>query len=323
LTGLFCGDCGRRLTFSISTGNGGRYPYYFCSARINKKSCGMRTSINPKLIEEAIQRYYREKPIQLSPTDVAKRTAAIESLVAVSSQAVEQVREAKTSLIVKLRAQQGRLIRLHAEEGDAVSPDAFREERVRMQTEIEAAEESLAETERRLTLDAGLLRKALELAEDVAGVYAEANEQTKRGYNQAFFKKIYVTPEWDEAHTTRLARISGADLTEPYAAALADNLVEDVLAEAEAIKSGGWNAESGPEGPLSVGSNFFKLAEGEGFEPPSEGSPPKQFSRLPHSTTLPPLRARATRTRLAARAHGAAAGAPTAGARLIRTSAAR
>jgi hypothetical protein len=31
--------------------------------------------------------------------------------------------------------------------------------------------------------------------------------------------------------------------------------------------------------------------EGEGFEPSSEESPPKQFSRLPHSTALPPLRA--------------------------------
>jgi hypothetical protein len=67
--------------------------------------------------------------------------------------------------------------------------DAFREERVRMQSEIRAAEKSLGETEQRLTLDADALRMALELAGDVAQVYAQANEQTKRGYNQAFFKK--------------------------------------------------------------------------------------------------------------------------------------
>ena len=41
------------------------------------------------------------------------------------------------------------------------------------------------------------------------------------------------------------------------------------------------NLLSGREGPT---------AEGEGFEPSSEESPPKRFSRPPHSTALPPLR---------------------------------
>src|SRR5262249_43254831 len=36
-------------------------------------------------------------------------------------------------------------------------------------------------------------------------------------------------------------------------------------------------------------------AEGEGFEPSSEESPPKRFSRPPHSTTLPPLRGTSAR----------------------------
>jgi hypothetical protein len=35
---------------------------------------------------------------------------------------------------------------------------------------------------------------------------------------------------------------------------------------------------------------WLKKAEGEGFEPSSEESPPKRFSRPPHSTALPPLR---------------------------------
>src|SRR6185437_15235807 len=38
------------------------------------------------------------------------------------------------------------------------------------------------------------------------------------------------------------------------------------------------------------------LTEGEGFEPSSEESPPKRFSRPPHSTALPPLQGPAWRT---------------------------
>jgi hypothetical protein len=67
-----------------------------------------------------------------------------------------------------------------------------------MQSEIRSAEKSLAETEDRLTLDADALRMALELAGEVAEVYSQADERTKRGYNQPFFKTLLITPDWDE-----------------------------------------------------------------------------------------------------------------------------
>ena len=116
------------MVFALSRSCTGRlYPYFFCPSRINGQPCAMHTNIAPKLIEHAIERYYRERPVQLKSADVAKRTAAIEALAAVSEQAVEQIRTAKTELIAKLKAQQSRLLRLHLEEGDDVSPDAFRD----------------------------------------------------------------------------------------------------------------------------------------------------------------------------------------------------
>jgi site-specific DNA recombinase len=278
---VFCGDCGQRLTYGISTGrNGAKYPYYFCSARINGTTCAQRANMRPELIEQAIQRYYVERPVQLTTTEVHKRTAAIEGLVAVSQQAIEQVKQAKTALIAKLKAQQVRIIRLHAEEGDDVSGDAFREERARMQVEIRAAEQSLAETEQRLQLDADNLRMALELAGDVAGVYATADETTKRGYNQAFFTKLLLTPEWDQENNCMGVRISGAVLTEPYAELLAADLVPAVMREIRLIhampnKTGD---DSRQPSPVSI---FFKLAEREGFEPSNEVSPVTRFPVAP------------------------------------------
>jgi site-specific DNA recombinase len=267
---VFCGECGKRLVYGLSRGkNGQRYAYYFCVDRTKGKTCTMRANIRPELIEEATSRYYAERPVQLTPEDIEKRTTAIEALVAVSQQAVGQVKAAKSELIDKLKTQQARLIRLHVEEGDDVSPDAFREERARLKEEVRAAEESLAETEDSLALDAKLLRMALELAEDVAAVYRDADEATKRGLNQAFFKKLYVMPEWDEAAGKTVARVVGAELTEPYAVLLADDLAAGVLAEAEAIRDHAAQAKDGPEGPPSIAgcSNFAVLAGEPGFEP--------------------------------------------------------
>jgi site-specific DNA recombinase len=266
----FCDGCGQRLSYGLSRSkNGQRYAYYFCSARINGTDCDMRTNIRPELIEQAVQRYYRERPIQLSAKQVQRRTKAIEDLVAVSQQAVIQVQQVKKDLITKLKAQQVRLIRLHTEEGDDASPDAFRDERLRMQTEIKAAEKSLAETEQRLQLDADMLRMALELAEDVAAVYTIADEQAKRGYNQAFFVKLFVRPEWDDEQEQTIVRIVRAELTEPYQQLLAQDLVATITNEVELIRRTAAKAEGGPsEPPSGAGCSIFvKLAARPGFEP--------------------------------------------------------
>lgn len=191
--------------------------------------------------------------------------------MAVSQQGVNRVKAAKTHLIDKLEAQQAELLRLHVEEGGSVSPNASRKERVRLQEQIEAAEKSLAATEEKLQLDAAMLRMALELAGDVAEVYRQAPDSVKRGYNQAFFKKLLVRPEWDESNNRWSGCTIEAELTEPYAVLLADGLAEEVLAEAKALGRAFSNDEGGPEGPPSITdvSNFEALAEGMGFEPMS------------------------------------------------------
>jgi hypothetical protein len=195
---------------------------------------------------------------------LSRRSSSNHTLARISQQAVARVKQAKTDPIAKLEAQQTRLIRLHVEEGDDASPDAFRE-RLRMQAEIKAAELSLAETEQRLQLDADMLRMALELAEDVAAVYATADERTKRGYNQAFFTKLFVTPEWDDEQQL-VVRIRRTGLTEPYQELLAEDLVATITNEVDLIRRAAVQAEDGPsEPPSGAGCSIFvKLAERAG-----------------------------------------------------------
>jgi hypothetical protein len=149
-------------------------------------------------------------------------------------------------------------------EEKSISASVFKRRQAKLETEIAAARDSLAETEQRLTIDAQHLRMALELelADNVAEVYVAADEPTKRGYNQAFFKKLYVVPEWDEDEGQTIVRITGAELTEPYALLLADNLAEDVLSEAEAIAQRASESQSGSPKPFVAvdGSYFVKMA---------------------------------------------------------------
>ncbi len=270
----YCGECGSRLAYGVSTGrNGQHYPYFFCVGRVNGSTCTMRTNIRPELIEHAIQRYYVERPVQLSAEDVRARTEAIEALVGVSQEALTRVEQAKTQLIRSLEARQDALLDMRFGE-KSISPALFKRRQEKLQTELDAAHESLVESKQRLNIEAEQLRMALELAKNVAQVYTEGNEQTKRGYNQAFFRKLYVLPEWDDDQGQTIVRIVRAELTEPYAALLAEGLAAGVLAEAEAIKKGA-NAKDGPAGePSFAGVSYYEhMAERGGFEPPMEFDP--------------------------------------------------
>ncbi len=273
---VFCYRCHKRLIYGVSTGeNGRKYAYYFCAGRINRTGCVERINIRPELVEQAIIPEYAK--VELKHPDLERRTAAIRALADVSQESLHQVRAAKTELIDKLKAQQQRLIRLYAEEGDDTSPDAFRAERARMQTEIKEAEKSLAETETRLKLEHKDLCDALELAGDIQAVYLAADEQTKRGYNQAFFKHIWVKARWDEGQNHAVAEVVGVELTDPYALLLAENTTEEAEAWTKAIKASKQPQTAGkrPRGAPSGTdiSIFVQMAERAGFEPAMEFYP--------------------------------------------------
>jgi hypothetical protein len=122
---------------------------------------------------------------------------------------------------------------------------------------------TLAETEvLRLQVDTAQLRIALELAQDVAATYSDADEATKRSLNQAFFTKLYVLPVFEDDTGRQGARIDGAELTEPYAFLLADEVIENLGRELE-------KAESGPGEPLSptACSMIVRMAGATGLEP--------------------------------------------------------
>jgi hypothetical protein len=130
----------------------------------------------------------------MPPACVRRGKAAIRALATVSQEAINEIRRAKTSPIAKLEARQDELLEMRFIEKSILAA-LLKRKQVQLQSEIDAAHESLAETDERLTIDREQLELALELAEDVQAVYRQADEQTKRGCNQAFFKELYITAE--------------------------------------------------------------------------------------------------------------------------------
>lgn len=131
---VYCGACGNRLTFGISTGrNGSKYPYFFCSARVNRTSCTQRINIAPKLIEAAIEQHYAA--IEMPPARIARGKAAIHALAAVSQGAVAEVKRAKATLIAKLEARQDELLEMRFSE-KSISPPLFKRKQAQLQDEL-------------------------------------------------------------------------------------------------------------------------------------------------------------------------------------------
>ena len=169
-----------------------------------------------------------------------------------------------------------------------------------MQSEITEAEKSLAETETRLRINEADLYRALELAEDVAAFYRATDDKTRRGYNQAFFKHIWIKARWDDEEGRTLVEVAGVELTDPYAVLLAEETTEEALAWVEAIKAGKKPQKAGKrlqkphlQLPKALSGDdisiYEVLAEREGFEPSNEVNPRYAISSRARSTAPAPL----------------------------------
>jgi site-specific DNA recombinase len=293
---VYCDECKGRMVYAPSRSqNGNQHAYFFCATRLpgRAQSCSFTRSIRPEVVEEAVQRFHDSGPVNLTEADVEERTDAIEGLAAVSQAATEKIRAAKTELIEKLEGEQMRLIRLEVREDGAVSSDAFRKERERMDRDIAAARKSLVATERQMILDTRLLRMALELAEEVATVYKNAEPQLRRALNQAFFARIRIRPTYDNGGRMTGVEVAGADLTKPYKVLAAQGLVKDARSATAWISQGSGKKKGSPGGTAFLRSVFDLDAYGGegGIRTLERACAPYSLSRRVPSATRPPLRA--------------------------------
>ena len=301
---LHCGCCGDRLGVTKTKNRHGQtYPYFYCLGRQKKRTQCPQPYVSMDTVEARVEELWRSVVL---PPDVrtALRRAVLE--LAERTQA-EQLEEAErlTARLSQLDSEREKLLRAHY--ADAIPLDLLKSEQARIARETQAAQAALG----RLNGELGAVEKgldtALALVADCHRLYVAAPPHIRRQLNQAVFERIFVEDE----------EIQGARLITPFG-----ELLE--LAEQADAREEEWGSErqlrrylrTSPlphrqqdeveeaiarilgenERTLAAmnrdqGSNVLFLAEGEGFEPPGPGLPAQRFSRPPHSTALPPLRA--------------------------------
>jgi site-specific DNA recombinase len=195
---IFCGECGRRLTYSRSRGRGGLYEYFICSA--NKGGGCQQRAQRVDHAEAAIERHYAT--IRFSERDRERVQRAVEShlanLAGVSSEEIDRC----NAVLAGLKEQERKLLRKHY--ADEISEELFAEEQARIKRERADTETIVG----RLTVDHDRLLETLALAlqlasYDLQDLYLRATPQIRRLMNQAIFEAIWLSD--DEVDRSQLA----------------------------------------------------------------------------------------------------------------------
>jgi site-specific DNA recombinase len=245
---VFCGKCGRRLKFTRCRGRrGGLYDYFVCAGRHVDRSCDL-----PYLPAHAVDAYVADYYLRQVRLD-ARRVEALEprlvEMFALLTEHRHHEAERCRREVERILGERRQLVEDHVRNPRAIPLDILAEKQTVLGERLASAQRELATAEREIGKAEQGLAQAKRLLRDASATYREADPQTRRRWNQVFFKKLYVAPDG----------ISAAELTDEFAALLADELsaeVERYVANPRALLHAG-------------GSTFERVVETAGIEPAS------------------------------------------------------
>ena len=261
---IYCGACGRRLTYSRNTGRGGTYEYFICSGN-QRHECPQRAQ-RVDAVEAAIERYYRA--VTLSEKDRALlRDAVAQHLSEMAETSAEEIARC-SSLLADLKAQERKL--MQKDYRDEISSELFSEETARIKAERKDAEAIVARLNIRHEEIADVLQQVLSIFEqDLHDLYLRADATQRRLINQAIFKTIWVLHE----------DIDRVELESPFEEAFAvvetaeeaERVTMHRVREVKARSATGLERESSRPlartGALAQGSISTSMVELVGLEP--------------------------------------------------------
>ncbi|MHB1522223.1 MAG: recombinase family protein [Ferrimicrobium sp.] len=205
---VFCGTCDSRLMITTARNRWGTsYLYLVCSGRTRRITDCQRQAMSAETIEELIEGEYRT--IALSP---ALRDS-IEELVLEDFDALQAgsatERKQMESQCIELNAQRQKLLNAHY--AGAIPLDLLKNEQDRITGQLTRTTDQLASLDANFEQARAVLADTLDLTRDCHTAYLEADNSTRRLFNQAFFAKIYI----DEDDETREQTVR-VDYNEPF-----------------------------------------------------------------------------------------------------------
>ena len=187
---IFCGICGRQLTYSRNTGSGGTYEYFVCLGN-QRRECAQRAQ-RVDAVEAAVENHYRT--IDFTPADCKRVRATAEKRLVQMTEVSTQEIERCNALLADLKTQERKL--MQKDYNDEISAELFREESARIKRERLDATAIL----KRLGVRHESIQDALALVlaildHDLHDLYLRATPTQRRFINQAIFEAIWVSHE--------------------------------------------------------------------------------------------------------------------------------
>jgi site-specific DNA recombinase len=269
---VFCGDCDSRLMVIYAKNRWGTtYTYLTCSGRKRKTTPCQRQAMPAGLIEELIEEEYWTIALAPELRDTVE-TLILEDFDRLHA-ASETERKGLAQQRVELTAQRKKLLDAHY--AGAVPLDLLKTEQERIAAQLGRVEQQLITADANFEEARKLLADTLDLTRDCHAAYLEADDNTRRLFNQAFFSKIYI----DEDDQTR-ERTVRMEYNQPFDDLLSRLVPAKVHQGLQAEKqssrldarTGGSQCSSGPlEGQGCPPSTLVELA---GIEPASSSVEP-------------------------------------------------
>ncbi len=207
---VFCGSCGSRLMVTTAQNRwGSSYLYLVCSGRARKITDCQRQAMLVETIEELIEDEYHT--IALSP---ALRDS-IEELVLEDFDTLQAgsatERRQMESQCVELSAQRQKLLDAHY--AGAIPLDLLKSEQDRIAVQLTHIEAQLASLDANFEQARSVLADTLDLTRDCHTAYLEANDNTRRLFNQALWPRSIAMKM-----TRRESELSELTITSPLRA---------------------------------------------------------------------------------------------------------
>jgi hypothetical protein len=198
LTGTVrCARCEAALIFNVITGNGGQYLYFTCATRLNERTCDL-PYLPIEDVESEVEDLWQRDQI---PADVID--AWITQLDASSADiAAENRREAKliATRIADVKAERVKWAEMVMRE--TVPADIARDKQAELAAQLADLEDMQAGLLTSDTTERDKITAACAIIRSAAMTYANSDNQTRRAYNQTWYKAIYLDETSRRTHVT-------------------------------------------------------------------------------------------------------------------------
>ena len=212
---IYCGEChdaGRtsRLLYSQSSGNGGTYEYFICTAK-QRRLCST-PAIRVEQMEATVARTVTGETMSAEALDAIRAliTVEIDSLLAADREAKAQLRRQ----LQKLEAQEERLIELAANSSMPIAKVQSKLEQTTLQKD--AITEKLSSTEERLKYGAEMALAFIEVLRRPGEIYQGAGNPVRRDLLGALFKTLLAYIDEDQVTVTAARTGANAALRALY-----------------------------------------------------------------------------------------------------------